>query len=99
MDMPQDPNKMLEGLPKEGAESRTEVTVCLYADGKVALKLDGGEEVPVESLDKALAGIKAIAMEERGEAAEGPEMSEDPAAEGGEAQAFASGFQGVRGAA
>lgn len=82
-------------MPKEGEPNKTEITICMYADGKVAMKLDGGEEVPVESLDKALEGVRALAAHEQGEG--GMPEGQEPAAEEGEDQAFASGFKGVRG--
>lgn len=73
---------------------KTEITLCIYSDGRLALEVNDGDEVSVKTIDQALAGIKAFAAQEMG--------SEDQNEIGGEApddeQAeFQQGFKGVRG--
>ena len=86
------------GQDQQGQEPaiRTEVALCVYGDGTMALKLDGGEKVPVESLDQALAAIQKIASEggeEEPGAGATELMGDEPEGE----EAFKAGFKGSSG--
>jgi hypothetical protein len=98
MDMPNtSPSPAAPGSAEKplGAE-KVEITLCVYPDGTYKLRVDDGQEIPVESLDQALQGIKAFAAQEAGEGDEQAEMGSGPA-EASEEEEFASGFKGVRG--
>ncbi len=96
MELAKEPTKLPEeGGYEEADEGKTELCLCVYADGTYAVQVDDGDPVKVESLDAALAAIKAYASE----LTRAPEIdtgkSPDAAAAGEEA--FQSGFAGARG--
>ena len=88
------------GSTQDGSEgAKVEITLCVYQDGTLALRVDDGEKVPVESLDQAIAGIKAFAEQEQGEGLEGEQTEAKLGTGGAESEGgeFEAGFNGVRG--
>ncbi len=53
---------------KEGmGEPKSEITLCVYDSGKLALRIDGGEKVPVPDMDTAITAVRRFAeMEGKG---------------------------------
>ncbi len=101
MDMPMTASPDAAGVSSESeGEAKVEITLCVYPGGKLAIKVDGGNPIPVESLDQALQGIKAFAEQEAGEGSEGLEKGSGPVGASEQAegeQAFASGYKSTRG--
>lgn len=92
--------------PEEGAKPApkkpqgdplVEIALCVYPGGKLALKLDQGEKVPVKDIDTAVMAIRKVAEQEAGEGVqkESTEMPQEE--EGGEEEAFKQGFRGSSG--
>jgi hypothetical protein len=82
------PEKMPSGDPT------VEITVCVYPGGKLALRIDNGDKVPVKSLDMAVMAVRKLVESEMGEGIQ-KESMEPPDEEGAESeQAFQQGFKG-----
>ncbi len=100
--------KSMAAEKEQPEQGKVEITLCLYSDGSMKIRVDDSEEIAVESLDQALAGIKAFAAEE-GKAIGDKDVAHSlesgdmqakldaPEEEPEEDEAMASGFRGVRG--
>lgn len=86
---------------KPGEKPIAEIALCLYAGGKMALKVDDGEKVPVKDLDTAVTAIRRFAESETEDAGQQPGEQENPAEEAApnEEQDFQAGFKGPQGGA
>ncbi len=69
-----------------------EVTLCLYKDGKLAVKVDEGEKYPAKDLDTAMSAMRQLIETEMGEGSGKPEQMEPKPEEAGEEQAFQAGY-------
>lgn len=97
MEMQKSPDESAGYPAGEGETAKTDITLCVYADGKLTLRVDDGEDIPVESIDQALAGIKAFATQEAGEGSEMGEQAPGGAPAGDEEAEFSQGFKAARG--
>lgn len=80
--------------PEKDKAAPVEITLCVYPDGKLAVKIDDGEKHPAKDLDTALSAMRQLVEAEMGEGSGKPEpMEPSPEESGEEEQAFQAGYR------